>query len=68
MRDYIEASEGMILTDGVIYGKKIFLAEGVDKSAFYEITEEEYNAITDSEDVATEEDYQNALGEMGVRL
>lgn len=47
MRDYIEASEGMILTDGSIYGKKIFLAEGVDKTAFYEITEEEYNRITE---------------------
>jgi hypothetical protein len=68
MRDYIEASEGMILTDGHIYGKKIFLAEGVDKSAFYEITEEEYNAITDTDDVATEEDYQNALKEMGVKI
>lgn len=49
MRDYIEASEGMILTDGVTYGKMIFLAEGVDKSAFYEITEEEYNRIMEAE-------------------
>ncbi len=68
MRDYIEATEGMILTDGSIYGKKIFLAEGVDKTAFYEITEEEYNAITDTDDMATEEDYQNSLKELGVRL
>ena len=45
MRDYIEASEGMILTDGSIYGKKIFLAEGVDRTAFYEITEEEYKTL-----------------------
>lgn len=67
MRDYIEASEGMILTDGVTYGKMIFLAEGVDKTAFYEITEEEYNEIFNT-DEATEEDYQNALGKMGVKL
>lgn len=67
MRDYIEASEGMILTDGVTYGKKIFLAEGVDKTAFYEITEEEYNEIFNT-DEATEEDYQNSLKELGVKL
>jgi hypothetical protein len=68
MRDYIEATEGMILTDGVTYGTKIFLAVGIDPDSFHEITEEEYNEITNTEDAATEEDYQNALKEMGVRL
>ena len=43
MRDYIEAREGYILTDGKTYGTIIYLAEGVDKTAFKEITEEEYN-------------------------
>ena len=42
MREYNEATSGMVLTDGVIFGKKILIAEGVDKNAFYEITEEEY--------------------------
>lgn len=54
MRDYIEASEGMILTDGNIYGQKIFLADGIDKSTFYEITREEYNKMTE-EDISEED-------------
>lgn len=45
MRDYIEASEGMILTDGNIYGQKIFLADGIDENTFYEITREEYDKL-----------------------
>lgn len=49
MRDYIEAREGYVLTDGEIYGKRIYLAEGVDKSAFKEITEEEYNAMQEEQ-------------------
>lgn len=49
MREYIEAREGYVLTDGEIYGVRIYLAEGVDKTAFKEITEEEYNAIQEME-------------------
>ena len=45
----ITASEGHVLTDGSVYGKEIYLAEGVDTSAFYEITEEEYEALMDTE-------------------
>lgn len=44
MREYIEARDGFMLTDGEIYGKRIYLAEGVKKDSFYEITEEEYNS------------------------
>ena len=67
MRDFIEASEGMILTDGNIFGEKIYLAEGVDKNSFYEITREEYEAIINSEE-AMVEDYQRALTDLGVKL
>lgn len=49
MREYIEAREGYVLTDGEVYGKRIYLAEGVDKSDFKEIAEEEYNAIQEME-------------------
>lgn len=72
MRKAITATEGHILTDGTTYGKIIYLAEGTDESAFYEVTEEEYAAIMaddePSEDDATEADYQSALKEMGVKL
>ena len=45
-RRILNASNGMILTDGEIYGKTIYLAEDADESKFKEITLEEYNLIT----------------------
>jgi hypothetical protein len=48
-RKILTAHEGMILTNGEIYGTQIFLAEGVDASAFYEITREEYEKIMAAE-------------------
>lgn len=42
IRKVIYAEDGKILTNGEIYGKQIFLAEGVSEGDFYEITEEEY--------------------------
>ena len=49
MRRTLNANEGMILTNGEVYGTQIFLAEGVDASAFYEIIREEYEARMASE-------------------
>ena len=48
-RKPIVASEGMMLTDGVVYGKEIWLAEGMSSDEFYEITDEEYANIQAAE-------------------
>ena len=72
MTETIKANEGHVFTNGKIYGRTIYLAEGMDAAAFHEITVEEYDAIMSdnepSEDEATAEDYQAALNEMGVQL
>ena len=47
------AEDGMILTNGEIYGKIIHLAEDKSKDDFYEIPEEEYRKII-SENEETE--------------
>ena len=43
----LQASEGKVLTNGEIYGRIIFLADGLDESSFYEIDEEEYNKMNE---------------------
>ncbi len=48
-RIILYANVGKMLTDGVIYGKQIFLAKGLDASVFYEITDEEYQKILDEQ-------------------
>lgn len=49
MRTSIKASEGMILTNGEIYGTEIFLAEGMSKEDFHEITKAEYEEILNAQ-------------------
>ena len=49
-RTILTASEGMILTDGEIYGSKIFLAEGRNPADFYEISREEYERIMEEQE------------------
>ena len=48
-RTVIYAEDGHVLTNGEIYGKQIFLADGVSESDFYEITDEEYQKILDEQ-------------------
>lgn len=67
MRKVLTATVGHILTDGEIYGAEIYLADGMDGEAFYEITLEEYETILHSGD-ATDEDFRAALNEMGVSI
>ena len=50
-RTVLYADEGKVLTDGNVYGKQMFLADGVDASAFLEITEAEYEAIAAAEEI-----------------
>lgn len=51
-RKILVANEGMILTDGEIFGTKIYLAEGRNEEKFYEITTEEYAEIIKAEEEA----------------
>lgn len=44
-RKILYADEGKILTNGEIYGKQIFLADGVSEEGFREITEGEYEGM-----------------------
>lgn len=67
MRKVIQATEGHILTNGEVYGRTIYLAEGETGDDFREITDEEYNEIQESEE-ATAEDYHAALSRMGVKI
>lgn len=76
-RKILRAEEGYVLTNGTYYGRIIYLAEGADESAYYPITEAEYNAMQNTEtdepiengvdpNEATEADYLAALERFGV--
>ena len=58
MHKVIEAGEGMILTNGETYGKRIHLGEGDSKKNWREITLEEYEAIQVEEIIKEGADYE----------
>lgn len=64
-RIILKVSDAKVFTDGNIYGKQIYLEEGMSAERFYEITDEEYEQIINDDD-ATEEDYLQALERLGV--
>jgi hypothetical protein len=59
------APDGKYYTDGEMYGKELYLAEGVDGSDFYLIDESELPP-EEAFSEATEKDYLEALGRFGV--
>ena len=54
----IYADEGKILTNGETYGTTISLADGVDETGFYEITQEEYEKMFENETTVAFEEVQ----------
>lgn len=70
-RTVLYASEGMILTNGVTFGKVIYLADGESAESYTEITEAEFLQMVENGKIgneATEADYQSALAEFGVKV
>ena len=59
------AAEGMVYTDGEVYGKEIWLGVNDDPSNWHEIPESEIPSDTDAD--ASEEDYLAALAKLGVQ-
>ena len=45
----LTADEGKYLTNGETYGKTVVLPESANVKEWYEITEQEYNAIIETE-------------------
>lgn len=68
----MKATEGMVLTNGEVFGRQIFLGTGDSPDNWHEIPEAEYEALMESsrpdEDRATDADYRTALREMGVKV
>ena len=66
----LTADDGMMLTDNSSFGTTVRLGKEADESVWYEITAEEAEKRMngETEDEATEEDYQSALREMGVKV
>ena len=50
-RIILYADEGMIITNGRIYGKSVCLSVNDNAENYYEITEEEYNKLLEEEGV-----------------
>lgn len=44
------ASEGMVYTNGEIYGREVFIGTGDSPENWYEITDAEYNEILESKE------------------
>ena len=58
-RKILYADTGKVLTNGEIYGTRIYLAEGQSGYDFYEITTEEYAAIMAQKEKESRAEWQN---------
>ena len=67
-RIILEASEGMILTDGECYGYIIYLGTEDDADNWYEITIEEYEAKQKELEDDEEIDYQSAYDNLAAEV
>ena len=62
-RKVIYADEGKVLTNGQIYGTRIYLAEGMSADGFYEISAEEYAAIMAEKEKESREAWKNGVSD-----
>jgi hypothetical protein len=58
-RKIIYADEGKVITNGKVYGKIVYLADGDNGEDFYEITDEEYAAIMAEKEKESRAEWQN---------
>lgn len=66
-RVILTATDGHILTNGEVFGRTIYLAEGESGDDFHEITDAEYEVLQEAEE-ADVDDYKNALSRLGVNI
>ena len=59
-RKVLYAENGKVLTNGEIYGTRIYLAEGQNADDFYEITTEEYAAIMAQKEKESREAFERS--------
>lgn len=60
------ADDGKTLTNGVSFGKTIYLANGTDSSDWREVADEEAAVLRRDAEEAQAEDYETALNGLGV--
>lgn len=60
-RTVLHADEGMVLTDGTVYGRTVMLGDGRTAEEFHEITEAEYEAAIAEEEAAAEEEAEGGI-------
>lgn len=62
-RKVLYAESGKVLTNGEIYGTRIYLAEGQSAGDFYEIGAEEYAAIMAERAKESREAWKNGVSD-----